>query len=568
MNRLLRRALTILGLGMFAMQSACDPKSQQAFNELCAILGAPLLFPNVPFSMRDGETVEAELWFLRRSMCTTPGSLSLEGFNTDALVFVPGTLEEIAPSAARPGAPLPSDDDERLMKYSFSVRAELAGSFSASLRYVNDEADYDETFPLTVISAAARGTVNVQITGLPANLAANVFVGDEEDGIVITSSRSLKMFAGLIDWDAEPVMGPDGTVYTPTPMSGEFELGINETRVLNIVYSAAQPALGWANLQLTGLPTSGVTGGTVNITGNGTNMIVPMSGMIELSAGVYNFTASPASTTNNDYAPPQATQQVTITGGQVTNVLFAYAIVATLVNFQVLGLELGLLPSITLTRGSETRMITSATAQMKLAVGLWTIAVAERLISIRRYRATGSTPTSLDVPAQATPLSTVLLRYYCAAFAWQVTATLGLSSDQFNHLLFIGLVLGALPLDILWLFVDPFPAEAGRGMTANQNVTQETVTISGPAPFISVTGTRAANGTLNLTGSGTAAGFSNVPAVLTGTLTSAGALTNGLYRLGQSQAPTGLPSGPIIYTLTSPAPPPSFNLFAPAAARR
>jgi hypothetical protein len=86
------------------------------------------------------------------------------------------------------------------------------------------------------------------------------------------------------------------------------------------------------------------------------------------------------------------------------------------------------------------------------------------------------------------------------------------------------------------------------------------VTITGPPPFITVNGTRAPDGTINLTGSGTAAGIPNVPVLMTGNMSNTNVFTlNGTtgganYRIGQPTPPTGLPNGPITFTLIGSGP--------------
>jgi len=65
-----------------------------------------------------------------------------------------------------------------------------------------------------------------------------------------------------------------------------------------------------------------------------------------------------------------------------------------------------------------------------------------------------------------------------------------------------------------------------------------------------VTGPRASDGAVTLTGSATVAGWPSTPVVLTGTLSDANVL-GGSYRMGQDTAPTGLPGGVITYTISA-----------------
>jgi hypothetical protein len=80
-------------------------------------------------------------------------------------------------------------------------------------------------------------------------------------------------------------------------------------------------------------------------------------------------------------------------------------------------------------------------------------------------------------------------------------------------------------------------------------VTPGMVKVKGVLPFATVTGTLDQNGQLNATGTGTAAGFSNVPYTLTGSIDWTAGTLNAELEVGQEPAPTGLPNGPIRYLL-------------------
>ncbi|MEP6832641.1 MAG: hypothetical protein ABJB74_04565, partial [Gemmatimonas sp.] len=75
-----------------------------------------------------------------------------------------------------------------------------------------------------------------------------------------------------------------------------------------------------------------------------------------------------------------------------------------------------------------------------------------------------------------------------------------------------------------------------------------TITITGDAPWVTVTGTLNANGNFAATGAGTVAGYPNVPVTFIGNVTANGVLT-GTLQLGQNAAPTGLPGGAVTYTV-------------------
>lgn len=405
------------------------------------------------------------------------------------------------------------------------------------------------TVPVTVTTS--KGTINVTITGLPAGVDGDVFVGSVLiDGRKFTASGSGAFRYGTITVIASSVTA-NGVTYDPTPTSTIIDLPTGGTRSVSVAYSPRVASTGTANIQVGGLPAG--TPANVTVTGNGVNQTVTQTGNVTLAPGTYTVTANQVATTNNDYADPTPSRQVTITAGQTTNVLFAYAIIATLVNLNVTGLEAGLAPMITLTRGGETRTVTANTAALRLALGAWTIAVVERTQSIRSYRGRTATPATLTVLAQTSPMA-LALAYYCYRFQWQAVATFAVLLDPNGHNPFVALQLAAHLLGVTWLFPEPLSSVVEQGGTANQTVTQETVTITGQGSFVTVTGTRAANGALTLTGTGTVAGFSNVPVRMTGTLSGTGAFSNIQYEMGQNTAPTGLPGGSIVYSMSAPAP--------------
>ena len=567
MPRIRSRIVSALAIGALAVGSGCQSTGDPFLDALCESFGFTIL-PSGSLSLRDGETRTLDMYLINTATCPTTGSLTGFSDNPAAIEFGMAVGTEISASMAPAGIRLPRSADDRVVHFGMTMKLNLAGSFNAELRYANPDAHVTTSLPFTVISMPARGVINVQISGLPAEAQADVDVGiDHDDELHFTASRAAKFYAGDVKWKAFSVTAANGTVYVPTPSIGVVPLAIGDTRTLSIVYAAELPVMGMANVQISGLP-AGVSGGTVTVSGNGVNQTVTQSSSLQLAAGVYTFTANTASNTVNDFADPQSARQVAISAGQVTNVLFAYAVVATLVNFNVLGLESGLTPLIALTRGAETRTIAANTAAVKLAVGLWTIAMVERVVSGRTYGRTGASAATLTVLAQSNAMA-LALAYYCFRWQWQAAATFGVFSDPYGHLLFINMLMTAHLMGVSWQFPDPAPANAFPGARlAHQTVTQETVTITGQGAFVPVTGTRATNGALSLTGSGTVAGYTNVPVALTGTLTNAGALAGVQYRMGQVANPTGLPGGPIIYTISAPAAPAILGFGGAAAVRR
>jgi hypothetical protein len=446
-----------------------------------------------------------------------------------------------------------NDKQVRAWKADVPLWSKLPGSTSVHLD-LDYGGDSKKRFDLPVTVAATKGQIDVQITGLGTGVAGNVFVGvGQPDGRTFTASGSDRFLAGDVPWIAYNATGSGGAVFQPMVSAGIVTLPAGGQRTLAVTYAQPSAQTGAVNVQMSGLPSG--TNGNVTLSGNG---IAPMtlvaSGVINLMPGNYTATINNVSNTNVDLADPIPTRNITVTAAGTVNLLVAYAVIARLVTIQVTGLLLGLNPDITLSRNGQTVPITSLNYSGKLAVGHWNVSSSSRTMNGHTYALVTSALLGIDVVAAFDPLA-VIEAYYQTQ--WQFTALVALGvlagDDPFGHALFV-LMWAQNTLNIL----RSFPIQAQ--IIAPQQAGTETVTISGPSPFITVTGTRATDGTLNLTGTGTAAGFSNVPALLTGNLSNTNVFTtNGTtggakYRLGQPTAPTGLPNGPITYTLTGSGP--------------
>jgi hypothetical protein len=415
-----------------------------------------------------------------------------------------------------------------------------------------------KTYDLSYTGTPTRGDVNVNITGVPSGSTANVFVGvGREDGRSFTASGTGRFLPGDLSYQANNITGQGGSVYRPMPSAGIVMNAVGGTSTLNIAYAIETGNTGTLNVDVGGLA-PGLNGNVV-VSGNG---IAPMTftaaGTVNLPAGNYTAQINNVSNSNVDEADPAPTRNFTITAGQTFNLLVTYAVIARLVQFQVTGLLAGLNPDISFTRSGQTAVnLLALTLATKMAIGSWNVSAGDRTMSGRTYRVVSNFLLGLTVAAGFNPL-VVQVAYYQALWVFNVQMAWACltGDDPFGHFNFVGFFLTSYLLNV----TRTFPVQAaGPGIAAQQSGT-ETITITGPSPFITVTGTRAADGTLNLTGSGTAAGFSNVPVLMTGNMSNANVFTlNGTtggakYRVGQPTAPTGLPNGPITYTLTGSGP--------------
>ncbi|HYV97825.1 MAG TPA: hypothetical protein VE967_10245, partial [Gemmatimonadaceae bacterium] len=416
-----------------------------------------------------------------------------------------------------------------------------------------------KTYDIGYTATPTRGDVTVNFTGIPTGLLGNVYVGlGREDGRSFTASGTARFLPGDLSYQANTINGQGGAVFHPMPSAGIITSTVGGSATLNIAYAPEAGSTGTVNVQVGGLAPG--LNGNVIISGNGISpMTFNATGTVNLPVGNYTAQINNVSNANVDEADPAPTRNFSVTAGQTYNLLVAYAVVARLVQFQVAGLLAGLNPDVSFTRTGQTAVnLLALSFATKMAVGAWNVSGGDRAMNGHTYRLVSNLLLGLTIASGFDPL-VVQVVYYQAL--WAFTVQMGWAclsgDDPFGHFNFVGFLLASYILNV----TRTFPAQAaGPGGLAAQQTGTETVTITGPSPFITVTGTRAADGTLNLTGSGTAAGFSNVPVLMTGNMSNTNVFTNNgttggaKYRVGQPTAPTGLPNGPITYTLTGSGP--------------
>jgi hypothetical protein len=152
---------------------------------------------------------------------------------------------------------------------------------------------------------------------------------------------------------------------------------------------------------------------------------------------------------------------------------------------------------------------------------------------------------SLSVTIGQTLLLTIVM--FLALWIATFQSTISVLNDPFGHAIFIAFLL----LILLTVRVNrvPDPAIAnGASVDVSTSAVTESITISGPAPWVTVTGPLQADGTFIAAGSGTVAGFPNVPVTFTGSLNADGSIS-GTLQMGSDTPPTGLPNGAITYTI-------------------
>jgi hypothetical protein len=390
------------------------------------------------------------------------------------------------------------------------------------------------TFTCTPQTGTISGTVTVN--GTPQS-GVTVRLGARE---AVTGSGGAYTFTAVsVGPHSVQVVPPANTTCADNPRTVTVSTGPAATA--NFACTTL-PSTGTLNVQVGGLP--GGTNGNVRVTGpNGFDQVVTATTTLQVGPGTYMATPMDVVTETADYGSPGGVRTTGVSIGQVATLQVTYQLLRRLVQFNVAGLPTGVDPLIVLTSGSQQIQVVAAVVAHKLAVGTWQAEVRDVSASGgRTFASTLADVQTLQVAALA-GVQIAAYSYYLARLQILLLASIGVQTDPFGHAVFIGLWAS----NVVTL-VRQFARPAQGGAAAN-GTTGETVTISGPAPFVTVTGPRAADGAITLTGSATVAGWPNTPVVLTGTLSGANVLS-GTYRMGQDTAPTGLPGGAITYTIS------------------
>jgi hypothetical protein len=464
---------------------------------------------------------------------------------TQALRVAPGGL-----SAAT------MNDPDRLVG-AVVVTGVAPGTTTLRFRVTWPQGSPPQDVAVPVFVRATRGTINVVINGLPAGVNGNVRVGSVLAPLrTFTASGTLTgVTPNPYPWAAANVTGPDGRVYVPSPVSGAVEVTAGGTVTITVTYAAQVATTGTINLQVAGnLPTG--TNADVSVTGPGgfTRTVTGSGTLADLTPGTYTVTTREVVTPNRDFgASGAATQQVTVTAAQTVAVLVTYATLRRLVQVSMTGtLAPGVPTEVRFTQGGTTRTVTSDAPSVKLPLGTHTVSAPDRILSGRTYRPVPDAIAAITILDAADPL-TLAITFWVALEQFDFAAQMAILIDPFAHAGFVQMWATAV-LTYRLTFLNPPPAGVARQTTGA--IAQLEVT--GQAPFVRVIGFLNADRTFSLTGNSgasTVAGYANVPAGFTGSLSASRVLTNGEYRLGQTAPPTGLPNGPITYRLTGTAQP-------------
>jgi hypothetical protein len=395
----------------------------------------------------------------------------------------------------------------------------------------------------TSILTGRRNTGDMLVTmlGLASGGAANVLVtGPNNFQRTLTNTTTLTdLVAGLYTIQILSVIAANGHRfgYTGAPITQQVRG--DELSQVNAPYSQLTGELVLSALGLY----AGLTGPIGRILGPGVTTPVLFTALrVILDPGQYSFEGDDIDPNGMQFRPLTPSQSFLIAAGAVTTLAYSWAAQRALLSLSVTGLPPNALAAMFLRYGSA--------SPLQLGAGQHYVAAGDATVTAPNY-------TDNDVPAKlrtiyrvtntVVALQLIAGQNFPVAFQywlWQsytfYLAGALVINDPRQHALFVALWLSAT-LQFLVTFPEP-PLAGSRAV-------DPTITISGPAPFVTVSGTIAADSSFVATGSGTVAGFSNVPARFTGKIAADGSVS-GDYRLGQDTAPTGLPGGSITYRIT------------------
>lgn len=387
--------------------------------------------------------------------------------------------------------------------------------------------------------------INVGYSGLPAGLSGHVEVtgpgGFQE---IVTTPRTIAdVDAGTYSYQAFDVTGgPIGHRYGGG--SGTFQVGQNVSFHLDIAYERRTAQLDFSAEGL--LPGTAVSQYGTLVNGV-THDITQSPQSFALENGDYTYELNTVDPDGFRYRPETTTGTLNVEAPNVYQIVTYYAASRGRVDFIFDGLPPGASVPVQLT-------------------GPWTIngmgpgsifaKPGDYLVNVQPFMYTNVATNRIETytPAQTSvPIVVVLGTILQSQQYWQLTAALatylsviGVVSDPWGHAAFIAM---AAALNLVLRIDYPAPPPPGPAGAAAAAAVQGTITISGPAPWVTVSGPLQDDGSFVATGTGTVAGFPNVPVTFTGTLSADGTTVSGILQMGQDAAPTGLPNGAIRYSI-------------------
>jgi hypothetical protein len=413
----------------------------------------------------------------------------------------------------------------------------LRGTVSINLKYGTHTA----TRQLQILRT--EGDVDMQIRGLPAGVNGSIdLFGPSNFTRRITQSGVLTDIPfGSYRYNVNNTTG--GTPqhkFEPLTLTGTFELPRNARITASVEY---RQTTGQYDFEATNLPT-GATGNFGTLTGSGvTYQLTSPRLSLALEAGLYQATYTEADPTGYQFTPSITAEQYAIASGATTRATVNYTARRGRLEVTTPNLPQGATAPSTVVGGGMTRTPNLPGGWYYMPGG-FTLNAGEALDvrnpAANRFEDYRPEQTTHSFNIAAGQLSSLSVNYQLKAWRADWDVQWAVKADPFIHHPHLGPIrIGSFR----------YHAMTGGSDAALGTAAASALTISGAAPFISLTGTLNDDGSFSASGSGNVVGFPNVAIVFTGTISTSGAL-NGEMKIGSDTAPTGLPNGSITYTIT------------------
>jgi hypothetical protein len=433
-----------------------------------------------------------------------------------------------------------------------NVTGVAPGVTSVTLRmtYANGTSPSPVIIPVTVVAPPpTTGDVRIVINGLPAGVNGNVDVGSALTTIKNYTVTATQAFPPAnYGVSARNVTAAGGQVYVPTPEFGLVTVVVGQLVTYTVTYAAQVVQTGSLQVVVAGnLPVG--TNADILVTGPGaySRALNGSTTITNLPVGTYNVATRDVVTAERDFGsvpvgntpPPLPAFVVDVGATTVATSTYQTIRRATTVVFGGTLAPSGA-TSVQFGMSGQTYTSTNTVPTVKLPLGTLTVTVPDRVVNGATFR---PVPGSISVfsVADGSTILQLLLAFYCSGESFEYQSATSLFTDPFNNAPAIG----------MWttnrlLIALSYPVVFTGNIIA-------TMTASGPAPFVTVTGNWLLDRTFTLNGnSGTTAvgGFQAMPAQFTGSLSNSRVITSGRYQLGQLTMPMGFPGGPTIFNLT------------------
>jgi len=399
------------------------------------------------------------------------------------------------------------------------------------------------TATLNDVIQRTEGDINVSFTGLASGAVGNAtLTGPGGRTLTATGNSTFTdQPSGAWGWAARDASSASGHRYTPNPLTGLFNLDRNRAFGLTVPYNRQTAQGNWI---ASGVP-SGTTGNYgFFVNGSRTQPITADRQTFVFDPGTVSGSYSPVLQTTWNYRPQITTASLTVAAGQDVDINVPYTAANGQFVITVSNLPQAAQATATIVGGNATVMPVIPGSWYRIPDTYMT-----QVNPVLNFPNTATNRFEDHVPEQSLYTSNVF-----AGLTTTLDIGWGLSKwrQRINMNYTIVLDLHGHHNFVFALRVPQTDWEAGPLQfepAGSAAAVPQPITIRGAPGWVTLTGTLEDDLTFTASGSGTVAGFPNVPVLMTGTLAANGTLTAQL-RLGQDTPPTGLPNGSITYNVS------------------